>query len=384
VNVVIITNVPTPYRIPLFNEIARQLGGKNVQLHVIFAAATYGRRSWDTDWSGCLFRHTVLDSPVFESPDGERAMFTYRGLPAALGAVKPSVVIASGFSPATVRLWLRSWFGGPPYLIWSGDIRDRSRGRSALRRLQRRVLLSRAAGCIAYGSGAKAYLVTLGAGEDDVAVAINTVDTSFFSKEAESARASAPRDGAARRLITVAHLTKRKRIDLLLDLMKELLHLRGDVVLDVVGDGPERQTLERQAVRLGVSDAVRFAGFRQREEVVSFLACADCFLFPTGFDIWGLVVIEAMAAGLPCFASPEAGVTRDLIDDGVNGFVEGFQDPAAAARRVHSFLEDRGRVKTMGRNARHTIDTRASLEISARGFVRAVARHLQGPGRSDS
>ena len=140
----------------------------------------------------------------------------------------------------------------------------------------------------------------------------------------------------------------------------------------------ECKTVEERAARLGLGGAVRFAGYRQREEVLAYLAGADCFLFPSSYDIWGLVVVEAMAAGVPCFSSPAAGVTADLIDESETGFVEDFHDAAAAASRVHVFLEDRDGRAVMGRKARQAVASRATVEDSAAGFVGAVEDAIAG------
>jgi glycosyltransferase involved in cell wall biosynthesis len=376
--VAVVTNIPTPYRTDLFNEMERQLRQEGRRLLVIFASPTYERRHWAAELPEFLFHHVVLGGAYFTSGKGENVVFSYRGLGAVLRSEKPSIVIVSGFSPATMRLWLRSFFVRAPFLIWSGETNVNRRARSLWRRIQRRLLVSRAGGFIAYGTDAKKYLEGLGAPTKKILVAFNTVDIEFFRRTVDSFRDASTENDSRRRLLTVSYLTKGKRIDLLLGVMAELSTLRKDVTLEIVGEGPERTRLEKETAERGLSHCVRFHGNLDREGVARVLAKADAFLFPSGYDIWGLVVVEAMAAGVPCFASPLAGATTDLVTHERTGFVEDFRNAAGTAARLHDFLSDRERASRMGRRARELVEKEFSLEKSARGFIRAVDEALDG------
>jgi glycosyltransferase involved in cell wall biosynthesis len=83
----------------------------------------------------------------------------------------------------------------------------------------------------------------------------------------------------------------------------------------VVGDGPAREELSRKY------PDVRFAGFRQGKELASFVAAADVFVFPSLTDTFGLVLLEAMACGVPAAAFPVPG-PASIIVDGVNGSID--------------------------------------------------------------
>jgi glycosyltransferase involved in cell wall biosynthesis len=372
--VVIVTNIPTPYRIPLFNEIEKQLAERGSGLFVVFGAAGYGRRSWEVDLADAAFEHVVLRSGSIPYSDPERSSFTYPGLSGIIRKIDPPVVVVNGFSPAAVKLWLGSLAGGRAYVIWSGATgRDGRGGGSGVRRLARRLLVARASGYVAYGSAATDYLCSLGASRARISVGINTVDTAFYRKGADRRRGAGSADGGVRRLLTVGNLTKGKRIDVLLAMMRELLEVRGDVRLDVVGDGPERGALEKQARDLGIAESVSFTGFRRKEEVAEHYARADCFLFPSGYDIWGLVLVEAMASGLPCISSVDAGATRDLIDDGRTGYAVDFSGTGEALAKLRLLLDDAVLAERMGRAAGDFIRREVTLEKSAAGFVRAVA-----------
>lgn len=392
----LVTNIPNPYRLPLFDELSRQLDEQGVRLKVLFGGPGYRRRKWDLDFEGCRFDYDVLSSKSIEiGGNVERTLFTYGGLARHIRAFEPDVVVVTGFSPATVRLWLRSWratLGGAslPYIVWTGSLKERppSRWRTHLRR----ALVKRAAGFIAYGTTSRDYLVQLGARPEDVSIGINTVDTRFFSIETDRHRAmERHRPGRAggegrplekARILSVGYLTPRKQVHRLLEAVERLAATRSDFVLDIVGDGEDRARLERHVQGRGLGEYVAFHGFKQRAELPAYLARSRCFVFPSGFDIWGLVLVEAMAAGLPVVSSTRAGAVVDLVEDGVTGFAVDFEETEEVAKRIGWMLDNPALAREMGMRGRGAIEEKASIARSAEGFTEAIMRVLEkGVGR---
>jgi glycosyltransferase involved in cell wall biosynthesis len=366
--VLFVTNIPTPYRLPLFNEIADQLAVLGYGLKVVFAASGYARRRWSVDLGECRFEHEILGSRGVSLAGSESPSFWYAGLYALLRREQPAVTVVTGYSPATVKLWLRSLVIKTPYVIWSGTIASAQERIGLLRALQRRLLVRRAVGFVAYGSLARDYLVSIGARRECISVGINTVDTGFFRREvAALRRAPAPPE-----CLCVGDLTERKRPDLALRAFAAASRDHPAALLTFVGDGPLRESLATLARELGVAERVQFAGFRQRAELPAFLARARCLVFPTGFDIWGLVLPEAMAAGVPCLASVHAGATHDLVIEGKTGFAVDFADTAVAAARLEWFLGHPAEAAALGDACRRHIEERANLQTSAAGFVAAI------------
>jgi len=378
--VVLITNIPTPYRIPLFNEIHAQLARVGIGFKVVFAALTYARRKWAIDMAECRFQWEVLAAGRLPSRSPESAVFTYAGLGRVLRAHSGALCIVSGFSLATTRLWLRSFFRPTPYLIWSGAIERKNRPDSFLQRCQRRRVIARAHGFVAYGTRAKQYLVGLGAAPARVSIGINTVDVAYFRDEVTRLRSESSPNGL-QRILYVGNLEKGKRIDHLLHAARLLAASRQDFQIELVGSGSQEQGLKGLACDFGLSERVRFLGFLQRPDVARRLAHACCFAFPSEYDIWGLVLVEAMAAGLCCLASVHAGATMDLIQDGTTGFSLDFEDVAAVAQRLDWVLSHPTESHKIGQEAARFIAEHASLSRSAAGFVDAVSRIRTGAQR---
>ncbi|HYF28697.1 MAG TPA: glycosyltransferase family 4 protein [Baekduia sp.] len=145
--------------------------------------------------------------------------------------------------------------------------------------------------------------------------------------------------GSRERLLVFAgRLVEEKRADLVAPVLAALRAQDPSWRAVVFGDGPQRGRLESAALRAGVGDAVRFAGFAPWPEVSAALLRASALLAPSEREGFGLVVLEAAAHGLPAVlvAGPDNAAT-ELIAEGVNGTVCARADAgelAAAVRRV--------------------------------------------------
>ena len=376
--VILITNIPTPYRIPLFNELGDQLKDCGFTFKVLFGALSYPRRLWKVDLSTCRFDYQVLSSRSFSIFNAEKTGFSYSGIIRIIDQEKPNVIITNGFSLATTKLWVRSHFKVTPYIIWTGSVGNKNRPESYLRRIQRKILIKKAKGFITYGTKAKEYLISLGAPSLLIDIGINTVDTKFFIDEAQKIREkNTPKIRDRKHLLYIGQFTKGKRLDLAFAAIKKLLMKRNDFLLELVGSGPELETLKNLTQELRIAEHVKFEGFRQKSDLPYYLAKADCFVFPSQYDIWGLVLVEAMSAGVPCISSIDSGATSDLIIDGETGFAVDYTDLDTLVSKINWVLDNPKKAKEMGEKAKRYIVNNVTLKKSANGFVGAIKRVLE-------
>lgn len=384
--ILLITNIPTPYRIPLFNELSRQLESKGLKLKVVFGALGYPRRKWQVSMSECQFDYEVLSSKNINYDDLEKVSFTYSGLYRIISRENPSVIITNAFSLASMKLWLLSFLKDIPYIIWSGAINCKDRPDSFLRLLQRKILISRAVGFIAYGTKAKEYLISLGTKAEKIEIGINTVDTEFYRLESEKIRKKLEdekmrkwekKNDNKKHLLYIGHLSPRKNVLKVLKVILILSKTRKDFLLDIVGDGEERGQLEKYVEENNLKDFVRFYGFKQKNDIPGFIVESKCFLFQTDFDVWGLVLVEAMAAALPCISSIYAGATGDLIKEGITGFAMDFSETEKVAEKINWILDNQEQSKIIGQNASRFIMKNINIEQSAAGFKRAILTVLK-------
>ena len=120
-----------------------------------------------------------------------------------------------------------------------------------------------------------------------------------------------------------------------------------------MGDGPERETLQRQAQDLGVSDRLRWLGFRSDPE--RFLAKAAVFVLPSRFEGMPNALLEAMAAGLAVIVTDASPGPLEVVEPGVSGVVVPSDDPVALAEAMQELAADPERCRQMGAAARQRI-----------------------------
>jgi glycosyltransferase involved in cell wall biosynthesis len=149
-------------------------------------------------------------------------------------------------------------------------------------------------------------------------------------------------------LLYVGRLASEKQIDQL----RPVLERVPDVRLAIVGDGPARQELQQHFA----GTRTTFAGYLRGEELWSAYASADIFVFPSAMETFGLVLIEAMAAGLPVVTSRVGGVD-DMVRPGVNGYAFHVGDVRGMINGVRAILSDPSKRRVMGRNARLYAET---------------------------
>jgi 1,2-diacylglycerol 3-alpha-glucosyltransferase len=190
---------------------------------------------------------------------------------------------------------------------------------------------------IAGGKPHVRYLVKLGFSSDRIGRFYDVVDNKFYQDATDQVRRatnSRAADLPDEYFLYVGRLAPEKNLQVLIQAFAAYVAAGGTWSLVLVGDGPERQLLEEQCRRLGIKDKVRFAGLKTTKETIRYYAFAGCFLLPSSREPWGLVVNEAMAAGLPVIVSDRCGCAEDLVESGGNGYLFDPGNPDELTKRM--------------------------------------------------
>ena len=174
-----------------------------------------------------------------------------------------------------------------------------------------------------------------------------------FEAVAAGAARHAPLSENAAPLVCAGRLQADKRVDLLLHAVALLAHRFDGPLLTVIGDGPQRATLEALAARLGIQARVRFLGrLPQATDVWAALGTARIAVQPSAREGFGIFPLEAMAAGLPVVYTRAAdSAVSELVRDGVEGLAtEGTAE--ALAGGLTELLSDEKRRRELSENAR--------------------------------
>ena len=129
--------------------------------------------------------------------------------------------------------------------------------------------------------------------------------------------------------VTVARLVPQKGIDVLIRALAQTTGATRDWTLTLVGDGPEREALERQVLQAGLQEKVHFLGYRPDPQ--TFLLQAGVFVLPSRFEGMPNALLEAMAAGLAVVVTDASPGPLEVVEAGVSGLVVPSDEPAALA-----------------------------------------------------
>jgi 1,2-diacylglycerol 3-alpha-glucosyltransferase len=375
---VILTEIISPYRIPLFNALAEC---ESMNLHVMFLAETDPNlRQWQVYKEEIKFSYQVL--PSWRKRLGRYNVLLNRGLGRALADAAPDVILCGGYS------YLASWQAlawahsrGIPFFLWSeSNAQDLRRGFVLVESLKS-TFLKKCNGFVIPGCSAMEYLRAHSINEDMIFTAPNAVDNEFFAIAAAHAR----EDESSRRralglperyFLFVGRLVREKGVyDLLSAYAKLSERVRRQIGLVFVGDGALRRRLEEQAASISPG-VVRFTGFAHREQLAEYYAFAQTLILPTYTDTWGLVVNEAMACGLPVILSRAAGCAADLVKENCNGLLVAPRDVEALASAMASLADQPELCGTMGaRSSQHV------SEYSPAKWAKGVVRAIEMTGR---
>jgi glycosyltransferase involved in cell wall biosynthesis len=166
----------------------------------------------------------------------------------------------------------------------------------------------------------------------------------------------------------VARLSPEKNHALFLDMAALLLQQRSDVQFLIVGDGPQRGTLESRAHALGISGRVRFLG--TRSDIPDILRATDVSVLTSDREGFPNALIESMCMGIPVVTT-DYPAASELIRDGQQGFIVPRNNPAALAEKVQVLLNDRALSARMGDAGRTMAKERFSPAAMATSMVSA-------------
>jgi glycosyltransferase involved in cell wall biosynthesis len=189
-----------------------------------------------------------------------------------------------------------------------------------------------------------------------------------FDLEGFAALNDADRLGARRALnlppdvpvvTTVGRLTAIKQHELFLDTIARVAQHHPSLIALVAGDGERRAELQAQAASLGISDSVRWLGWRR--DLATIYGAADVFLLTSRNEGTPVAIIEAMASGV-AVVSTDVGGVKDVVSSPDVGLVAPSGDAAALAHGIDALLNDAPRRRAMGSRARESVVDRFGFE----------------------
>ena len=374
--VAILVGVPTPYREPLFERLARSA---DYDIQVLYCRDRQPAQQWRL--GAHLYPARYLKNFTPERWHGRLLIGAINpGVWRELRAFRPDAVIIYGYNTATTLLailWVITH--RIPMLMRTDSNVLAELGKPhltlALKRLLLRWLTRRVSAFLCVGTMNSHYWQFYGATPEKIFLARYAVDNEFFQTRADHYRVSRQtvRDENGWRhrylLLYVGRLAVEKRVDVLIEALRRLSTKRSDIGLVIVGDGPERERLERLAQAVPY---VYFAGFQDQPDLPKYYGAADIFVLPSECEPWGLVVNEAMASGLPVIATGKVGAARDLVIEGESGYLVPENDPVALASAIDRACESEQHLLLLGVKARCTVQS-WNFDSTLAGFHKVLS-----------
>lgn len=207
----------------------------------------------------------------------------------------------------------------------------------------KKFIIKGATAYFASGTHAKDYFLKYGAKEEKIyfhnftALHKNDIlDKSVSYEEKREIRKKLSLPVNAKICIAVGRYIPLKRYDVLLNLWKDM---PKDAVLLLIGGGPEKVNYEKIINANNISNVI-LEDFHPFEKLLEYYQASDLFVHPTSYDVWGLVVNEAMACGLPVVVSDTCVAGLELVKNGENGYLVKLGDNTGFMKKVNDILDD--------------------------------------------
>ena len=361
--VVIITNIPSPYRVGQFINLQNKI--PEYEFYFVFSDIGDKERAWDVNLDGLRNVVFLNSKPLMIKIKSEvRGHYLSLGVFKTLNSISPDAVIVCEYNMISIQAFLFCKIKKKKVISMTDGTLNAEKNFGQLRKSLRRLMIPRADMCIASSTKSKELQMHYGAKEDRIIIAYLTVDIGYFRFKREEYHSN--------KLLFIGSLIERKGIDLLL---KALSLVNKDYTLTIVGDGEEKSRLVDYVEQNGMKELVEFVPFKQKEELREIYNTHDIFILPTREDCFGLVISEAMAASMPVISSCYADGAYDLVIDGENGYIVNPYDSVEFANTIEKLIENDELVEKMGK-ASFEIINRFSFDKTSEAIGEAINRAL--------
>ena len=358
--VLFFSNIPSPYRVEFFNLLAEKC-----DLTVIYERENASDRNerWRADDNSKYKVHFMKG--LYYSNDASISLdFTKY-----IKNKKYDVIVISGYSSLTQILLIRYFKRRkiPFVLNIDGAI---LKDESGVKRSIKSSLISSASYWLSTGEASDKYLIHYGARSENIfrypftSVSETHIIDSLINEDEKKEYKKAIGCDASKLVLSVGQPIHRKGFDILIKAMKQFKD--ADICTVIVGGAPDPECeIELEEAR---GSDIRFVSFKSQEELSVYYKAADLFVFPTREDIWGLVINEAMAYGLPIVTTDKCNAGLELVSDGVNGYVVPSENEVRLYDAVKEVLFDKN-ISSMSRESLKRIKL-YSLENMATEHIR--------------
>jgi glycosyltransferase involved in cell wall biosynthesis len=362
VDVAVIVNEPTPYRLHLLGRMARALAADGVRLHSVFTHRLHeAGEPWRMEIDPAIGPVFFPDVALSRGLQPRRAVRLFNRIADHLLEHRVRLIVLHGYADLT-RLLLARWANqaGIPLLL-RGDSNVHAIARTPVsRRLAKRLLLRwllpQVSGLMPMGRCGELYFqhylprgVELPMFRCPYEAPIEPLQN-VPASAVEALLDQHQLDPGRRRVLYLGRLVPHKRVDVLLDAFAAVAARRPAWDLVIAGDGPQRGELQ-QRVPADLQHRVKWLGFLQYADAAACLRACHVLAHPSAYEPWGVVIQEAVAAGLAVVTTDVVGAAAELVMPGVNGLIAPAGDTDAFAAALLTATGDHARLQAAAPSA---------------------------------
>lgn len=341
--------------------------------------------SWERAETSSFQRITLFDDSECRKVDTPTR--TKAAVNMALTQFRPDIVLVPGWSSRQAAAGLMWVVRNHSRAIVMSDSQECDARRRALTEWIKKRFVGCCDGGLVAGKTHRKYIEQLGMEPERIEEGYDVVDNDYFVRHAREARRAAGDyrarlDLPERYFLTVGRFVEKKNMEMVISAFAALVHGALDWCEDkeiprlvMLGDGILRDRLKETAIEHGVEKLVLMPGFKQYGELPIYYALAEAFILASKTEQWGLVINEAMAAGLPVLVSNRCGAASTVVQDGVNGFVFDPHDKDKLSELMGVVFNDKELVRRMGREGKRIIGEWTPESFS--DTVMALGRRVQ-------
>jgi len=372
VKVTIVHNTIAPYRHPLFEQLS-----KTVDLMVYYCSIRHSSRKWDLWPRNYNYKWKILPRIPIRTPIG--GLLFNPTIVEEIIKDRPHVIIIGGYVDPTMWLtFIMSKILKIPVVYWTEGIKEPKSILGMIIRPLRMLFVKKASAVVVPGKLSRSYVISLGANAEKVFIAPNTIDNELFVKTSDKYRRHKNqlknqlgfRDKVI--ILCVAQLIERKGIKYLLQAYSKIEQEYKNVALLICGSGPLKTSLKELANKLEIQNFKIVKSGLSLEQLVKLYSASDIFVLPTLEDVWGFVINEAMACGLPVVSTKNAQAALEMIRDGENGYIIKVPDSDQLYYALKSLIQNSTLRREMGEKSRKIVVKEFSVSAMVEGFLSAI------------
>ena len=342
----------------------------------VVAIETYATTR-EYQWEGIdeprAFDRVTLFDNISDGRGPKRALLRHK-MAKALREADPAVAMIPGWGTPASLIALEWCLRNQRPAVVMSESNAFDEKRYVLAEVIKRIVVSLFSAGLAGGQLQMEYLVVLGLPRDRVFTGYDVVDNEYFRRKAGEIRSQAPElrrkyGLPGKYFLASARFVPKKNLPTLIRAYARYRQVAGNLddgqrIMDngpwdlvLLGDGPLKADLSRLVSDLRLHGHVHLPGFLQYHELPAYYGLADVFVHASTTEQWGLVVNEAMAAGLPVIVSNRCGCVPDLVAEGKNGFTF---DPGSVESLAKLMLDmchfSKRRLEDMGAESQRIVE----------------------------